>query len=384
MTAALVFLGSRATAEPWSIEPLLGASAEYDTNPGLEEFQPASEGHVAALFNLPLRYDTDGFEFKLVPSGRIGNNRGYAALGSDYEHLDSSAQLVGDRQTLTVQGELARDSSLYHGGGPTNGIGARRDTEVGAAEWTDSLTERSRGQLDVNWSQIRYDSPGFTPFLVNYRYLSGGPAFSFEASERSTLTTSANYGRYQSLDGATESKSQNLQLTFVRRLTEIWSLNGSAGYARSMNSSKEYFGPFYLGTEEFTQAGTVYSASLTRQGEKLNVNAGYTRALQPSGLAYLSRQDSAFANVTYTLTERWNFGLNAVWQRSLDPVTVGPDVHVRFLNAQLTASWNWTEQWVLSMHLNRVTEQYGPPSYDASSSGVSIDLMRHFPRMGLW
>ena len=128
MSGMLSIIASTASAGPWSIEPRLGASANYDTNPALIEFNSSSEEHIAALVSLPLRYDGDGIALSLSPSARISNSRGYSSLASSYTHIDGNAQFTSDVGTTTVQGELARDSSLYHVGGLVNGLGVRRDT----------------------------------------------------------------------------------------------------------------------------------------------------------------------------------------------------------------------------------------------------------------
>ena len=113
--------------------------------------------NIAALLDLPVTYDADGFEFLLRPSGRLGNERGYYSLASNYAHLDSSLQYSTDLSTATLQGEVARDSSLFFGGGLDRGIGVRRDSEATSADWTRSITERSQIALDASWSKVRYD-----------------------------------------------------------------------------------------------------------------------------------------------------------------------------------------------------------------------------------
>ncbi len=112
MATLVAFLTRPATAEPWSIEPLVGVSGEYDSNPLLREFDFNAEEHIAALVDLPVRYDADGFEYVFRPSGRFSNSAGYSSLASNYLHADSDVQFSGDRDTATLQAGMARDSSL--------------------------------------------------------------------------------------------------------------------------------------------------------------------------------------------------------------------------------------------------------------------------------
>jgi hypothetical protein len=384
----LSIIAGSASAEPWSIEPRLGASANYDTNPALIELNPGSEEHIAALVALPLRYDADGLALSLSPSARISNSSGYSSLASSYTHIDGSAQFTNELGSTTLQGGLARDSSLYHVGGLVNGIGVRRDTASTGADWTRSLTERSVLQLDASWSRVNYGQNAI--LLTDYKYLSAGPTFAFDLSERNTIKVLSNYGRYQSLNGITESTSENLQVGFVRQLNELWTLSTTAGYTRSTNSEKFFVGPFFLGSVSSSLNGAVYSATLTRQSEQFNFSGGVSRSLQPAGFAFLSRQDSVNLTATYMRSERWDFALNTVWNQARNPMPIGgpgalgtTNIDVRYFYAQLTANWHWTQQWVISMHATRVSEQSHPPPFSAASSGVSVDIVRHFLRIDL-
>jgi hypothetical protein len=386
MSAAL--FARTAAAGPWSIEPRLGVSADFSTNPVLREFDPKAEEHIAGLVNLPLRYDADNLDILFRPSARISNSRGYSSLASDYEHLDAEAQINNELGSTTVQAGLARDSSLYYTGSLVSGIGVRRDSASTGVNWSRSLTERAQTQVDASWTQVRYAEPASLNYLVNYHYLSIGPSFAYAANERNTIKVLANVGLYQSLNGITQSKSANLQLGFSRQLSEIWTLSTSAGYSRSKNSDKIYSGPFLLETATSTQHGTVYSATITRQSERFNLIGGVSRTLQPTGFGYLSRQDSFNLNATYTRSERWDFALAATWAKAVNPdvggggaVLSGRESTVRYLNAQLTANWHWTPQWTVSLHATRITDQYGPPAASAASTGFSLDLSRQFLRM---
>jgi hypothetical protein len=388
MSVILSAVSGRLSAEPWSVEPRLGASAEFDSNPSLINFDSRSETHVAAIFNIPLRYDADRVSLMLAPSGRISDSQGYSSLASNYEHLDLSAQYSTDLESVSLQGELARDSSLYHVGELVNGVGVRRDTAFAAADWTRALSERGQFELDANWTHVSYGQPANATTLTDYRYLSGGPTFSYALTERDTLKLLSVLGDYQSSDGVSGSKSQNLQLGLVRQLTELWSFTGTAGYSHSTNSQKIIFDGFSFGNQSSSQSGAVYTAGLTRKSEQWTLNAAASRQLTPTGFAYLSRQDSVNLNAIYALTERWDFSLSTVWQRIQNPVGSGAQFGVttdegRYLNVAVTANWHWTPQWLISIHAIRITQQYSPPPVTATSNGVSVDIVRQFLRHDL-
>ena len=383
---------ARTHAEPWAITPRVGVSTDYSSNPDLLPVGNTAEEHVAGLLDLPVSYDSDGVEILVRPNGRLSNSRGYASLASNIAHLDANAQFLNDLGSTTVQGELARDSSLYFTGGLSNGVGVRRDAASTSADWTRTLTERSQIQLDGSWTQVRYAQPQNATSLVDYRYLSAGPTYAFQLSELNTLQVLGNVGQYQSLNGLsdtrsfngiTQSESTSLQLGFIRQLNELWKLTTSAGYTRSLDRENYYFGPFFLETFKSNQDSTVYAATLARQGETITLSGSVSRALQPTGFAYLSQLTTASLGGLYTLSERWDYALNAVWQKALNPNLRGENVNARFLNAQFTANWHWTTEWLISMRISKISQERGPPSINVAASDVSVDIIRQFLRSDL-
>ncbi len=365
----------------------MGVSGYYYSNPTLASTAATATENIAALLDLPVTYDTDGFEFLVRPSGRLGNERGYYSLASNYAHLDSSLQYSNDLGTATLQGEVARDSSLYFAGGLDRGIGVRRDSEATSGDWTRSITERSQIALDASWNTVRYDQSANQTGLVDYRYITAGPTASYSLTERDTLQLVGSAGRYQSLNGISESKSDNLQLGYVRQLDELWKLTVDSGYSRSVNSEKLYYTifiyQFYVGTYTSRQGSATYSFNLTRQGESLTLAASASRAFQPTGFAFLSRQDSISLSAAYKQSDRWDYVLGVTWQQAQTPELQEQVFNERFLNSQLTANWHWTEQWMLSLHVNRVTQHYGPPPTTSSSNGLALDIVRQFLRTDL-
>ena len=246
MSMGVAAWAGRASAEPWSIQPSVGAAADYESNPGLRTYDERAEEHIAAILDVPLRYDADEVEFMLRPNGRLSNKAGYDSLASNYVHLDASAQYSSDRSSATWQGELARDSSLLFIGPGLNGLGVRRDSALTSLDWTHLLTEREQIQFDASWSEVKYALPPTATYLVDYRYLSGGPTWSVNATERSIVKLNASVGQYTSLNGITSSRSYNPQLEFVRQLTEIWSLTATGrlrpvpSTARSFTSGRSF------------------------------------------------------------------------------------------------------------------------------------------------
>jgi hypothetical protein len=380
---------NRAPAGVWGLDPVIGIVGDYSTNAELLDIPHTTETDGALLLNAPLTYNGNGFELFVTPNFRVSNSTGYSSVTSDYAHLNVKGEFDTERDVLTAAATLGRDSSLYYDYLSDGGTGVRRDSWTADLNWERLLTERVDFDTDVNTTQTHYAIPAGVQVLTDFKYTSISPTVNWNLSERSKLSLAASVGRYNSLDGTTESRNANLQLGFVRQLTEIWSLTALAGYSRAINrldTSAEVVvftpqGPeieFIPLTFESSQNGTIYSANLSRKGERIVFNASVSRQLTPTGFAYLALQNTAEVTANYTYSDRWSFGVDARYVKAQIPQFQGAEYvqTPKFLGA--TANWRWTEHWTLSFGASRIVERVQPPPINVASSEVSITISRQF------
>ncbi len=393
VAVSAICISGRVFAEPWSTTPLIGVVGQYASNPALAAGDAQAETNAALMLNAPVNYDADDFHFVATPNIRYSNASGYSSITSNYFHLDSSAQLVNELGSTSVTAALYRDSSLLYAGELTNGVGVRRDTSAFGINWLRALSERLQLQLAANTSRTLYAQSGaqgrestqtdLANTLVDYRYTTFSPALAIAESELNTVRVIGSAARYEALDGVSDSNSATLQLGFDRLLSEIWSLKTTAGYSRAENRYNYFFGPYLLEVLDSTQNGTVYSASLLRQSEVLGLTFGASRALAPTGFAYLARQQSVSLAGNYTYSERLAYGANLSWQTNSYPSSTGASVTQKYYSVVLSASWHLTEQWILTLQTTRLLQEYGSPTVSGASSGVTIQIARQFYRKDL-
>jgi hypothetical protein len=376
-----ILASSASGAGPWSAAPRFGLAADFDTNPELRSSDERSEKHAAALVDFPIYYDLDSANFALIPHMRYSNSSGYSSVASNYLHVDASAQFNGERGSTTLSGEWSRDSSLYHVGELANGIGVRRDSTMPKMNCNREITERFQIQFDLNSTRVKYGQAVGGASLVDYRDSSAAPSVAYKITERDTLKILGSAGRYDSLDGRTRTKDFDLQLGWDHLLDESWTLSTSAGYSKSKNQVDIYFGPFFLGTAASTQNGAVYSARIKRQADITTISAGVSRALVPTGFAFLSRQDSVDVTVDHVYSERWSFDASIKWQKSVDPIITGGSSDRSYYIGAISAQWHWTPEWVISARAARIGQQYGPPTVRAASTGIELEIIRQFYRI---
>jgi hypothetical protein len=326
----------------------------------------------------------------VLPSFRLSNSEGYSSIDSDYEHLTTSVEFDTERDVLTTAATVARDSSLYHDYLLSGSTGVRRDSFSEDLNWDRKLSERLDWDTDLNWSRVRYaeSTTSGAPALTDYKYTSISPSLSWAESERGKLTATASVGRYDSLDGQTDSKSANLQLGFTRQLSEIWLVTATGGYSRAQNRAEgESCDPVYLqfgicflipATVESTQNGTIFSANVVRQTSLWYLNAIASRQLLPSGFAFLSRQDSYELKGSYTASARLTLSGDLHRIQYQQPVITGGASELKVTSESLSAAWLWTEHWTVTLSVTHVSESYGAPRLRPNNSGATLLLSRQF------
>jgi hypothetical protein len=156
-------------------------------------------------------------------------------------------------------------------------------------------------------------------------------------------------------------------------------LSSSAGYSKSTDHYN--FGPVSISS---SQNGTVYSVNLTRQTETLAAVFGASRALTPTGFAFLARQDTINGLLNYTYSERLTLVAGVTWAHISEPLVTGGTSARRFYDVDLSANWHWTEQWVVGLHLSKLGQEFaatlGERAIGPTSNGVSLEISRQFYR----
>jgi hypothetical protein len=380
---ALVLAVSMCTAEAsragvWVTNPVLGLAAEYSSDPALLYVEHTAETHGAVLLDAPTTFQGDASSLTLDPSFRVSDSSGYSSIASDYEHFTATGKFTSDRDTLSTTGELARDSSLYYDYLLNGSTGVRRDTTLADLSWTHALGERLNFNLDVNSSRVIYGQSSSFTTLTDYHYSSAAPTLSWQESERTTLKIDGSFGLYDSAGGYSKSSNSNLEVGFTHQLTELWTVDGNAGYSRENNRVEYYFGPYLLGAYESSNTGSAFTADISRKAISWTMTGAVTRSLVPTGYAFLARQTAYQLSVDYPRTERWTFDAAARWIKTTEPQVFGATTDQSYVSVNASATYLFTEKWSVTLGASRVNAKYTPPAIEVGATGVTLQLSRHF------
>ena len=380
----------------WIEEPVVGLTGDYATNPALLNIPGTAESHGALLVDAPLRYVGDGRTFSVDPSARLSNSHGYSSLDSDYGHLNARLEFDTERSTTAYSTAFSRESSLYHDFLLNGSAGARRDSAGADVLWNRSLTERCAAYADVSFTRVSYSESVGAPTLTDYKYLSLAPGWSWDEQQRGKFTAGFNAGLYNSRDGTTQSKSLSGQVGYTRQLNSLWTASATGGFSRALNRADEQVVvpvftstglSFQLVNERFksSQNSTVFSASLNRQGALVSTSVSAVRQVVPTGLAYLSRQDTYSFQINSPISPRWTLNANLAWNKYQSPSLGrgGALSDVTTESAQASAAWRWTERWTVTLNATRLIEKLSGTRLQLSNTGVSLQLSRRFDRITL-
>jgi hypothetical protein len=416
MLAAMAF-SSYSRADVWGIDPVLGVLGDYSTDPNLVHQRDTGITSAALQVAAPTVYDDDSFKFSMLPSFRVGDSRGFAAVTSDYAHLNLEGDYVSDLYALKANAGIARDSSLAFDYLSTGDVGVRRDAASAELNWDQHLTELVEFDIDGSSQRVNFGKgptvatlTGTVPTLTDYNYNSIAPSLSWNSSELSKLSLTGAVARSDSLGArdvllglpsSTQSRSASLQLGYQVQLSQQWTANASGGYSRAINQSDFFVlrqvppPPNTLSTtitlEPFpvripsAQNGSVYGVDLSHKDSRLVVDALATRQLTPTGFAFLTSQDTYELKTNYTVSERWSFGADGRYVRYQNPELINSTVaQINVLNVinvryfGLKANWNWTEHSTVILSAARVVQGVDLSRFNVASNEVTLTFSHRF------
>jgi hypothetical protein len=108
------------------------------------------------------------------------------------------------------------------------------------------------------------------------------------------------------------------------------------------------------------------------------LTATASQQIQPTGFAFLSRQQSYELKATYTFSPRWNATADLRQVNYNNPEPSGVFYNVKVPYASVAANWQWTEHWTLSINATNVRETVHSFMFQEASSELSLTLSRSF------
>jgi hypothetical protein len=331
---AAALAGAPALAADWSVQPVAQLYAQVESNPQLlADGERSAQSGVADL-TLGISRRTELLDMNLNAGGSFRRYGGEVDLDRDDQQVQLGFSRRGERYTLRGNASVTRDTTL------TSELGTTGITEYNQRHRARALSlaptwqasERMTTGLTLGWQDNRY-ARGPQNGLADYNYFSAAFNSGFEFSEASTVSLVASAGRL-------DSKFRTDNLDARLQVQHAWSSRWSASLSG---------GPSWMRTGSRTARGSVFSASLLHQGERLSLDTSLGRSISPTGSGLLSRRDEASLRATFALTEHVNAAasVSAIRSREFIPQFGFKLSDVRYLRSELSLSWRISRDWSL-------------------------------------
>jgi hypothetical protein len=365
------------TAGVLTIEPELSLGGEYSTNPQLR-LDVAKPGEAAvAKIGMPLDWSTDASTWRLAPRGRFAVASGDSGMGAQAGYLVGSGEVRSELSKLTARAQWSDDSSVVRQ--PDAGTLLRSDVRQRgldtSIDWTRVLTERTTVDATVGYQRVDYGArPAGT--LYDYRVRTGSAQLNRRLSERVSLQVIAGRSRYELPETRLSNVSTFQEVGVQWSLSPLWTVKGLVGRSRASATGQRR-----------APTGTVYSAGVDRQGQRLALSATVQQSLQPSGFGSTVRSRETSARASWGFTERVSGSLSGRLATTTD---VFGELQVsarRYRSAEAGLHWQAAMHWDVDL-----LASYAQVDLDAGllyaaaagrGTGASVSVTRRFGRIHL-
>jgi hypothetical protein len=295
-----------ATAAEWSGQPQLTVGIDTDSNRRLDVASEQSQA-LRVSTSAELAYATSQSSIRLTPRASLlrfdGSDR---QLDSNDYGLGGRWETRGEQWQFQLAAGAARDSTLTTELTDTGIIDGRtrRRALDGSLLASYQLTRRSTLQLQGGYTDVDFARAEGTG-LVPYGYGSIAAGYRWQATEATNIVLQAFGGRLDTPITTATTNNVGGRVILVSRLSERFSLEGSAGVSRTESGAT-------------SDQGAVFALSGNWSNELSEIALSLTRSVEPSARGRLVDSDNASLNIRRRLSERLTLGVSASFVRRED------------------------------------------------------------------
>ena len=379
LLALLMGLSLPVFAAEWSVEPSVSARSGYNDNYRLTTADHDSvwEADVTPAVKFGVSTENQGLFGNTDVSirrfyGGSGANSSSVLDREDYHFKVNSYQQT-ERNKFGANIDFTRDSTLdtelTQTGQVVDNLATRTSTILNPT-WTRSLDEKTRLDMEYEFNRVEYSDMVGQSNLVNYDYNTLSASLLRQFTPRTQATLSTSFSRYLP-ETNLNSDTYAIQAGLTRQHSETLSTSWLAGW-RNTNSDTLVPTGFCVGadpgssfpkctggfpiqtgtdTDQVSNTGAVYAASITKTLERGNLGASLSRRATPSGTGGIL--DTTRLTLTgehrFTETLRSNLSINYYTQDTIVNSSGGSEVKPRnFFRIRPTLTWQFQREWLLT------------------------------------
>ncbi len=363
MAAGLCIAGTAGAAE-WRFSPSSRLSPGYTTNPrllpagGKDVYVNVAE--AAALASL----STERATLSLSPRATFSQYQGDDSLDSNDQYLGISSSWKSERTLWAGAAQLSRDSTQISELGTTGIVASNRRREFisinAGPRW--QLSESGAAGVNAQWQDSRYVDAAASG-LVDYSYGAATVYSETQFSERGVVRLGARAGVLTTPARVRDSKDADLTLGFDYELGPRWRSSLSVG-------------PSWADSGYEQDRGYLFSADVSRRGETVQLKAGVSHKLNPTGRGLLTEANAFELSASRELSERVATGMTGRYLRNADifNLSAATGQQVRFYEVDGWLSWRITQTWTAVLSLGGRTQDVVTAGEASRSSADSYRM----------
>ena len=376
----MLALSQSVQAAQWSVEPKVSLTSGYNDNIRLTTADHGSvwETTLTPAVKFGVSKETQG----LFGNASVSIHRFYGGSGTDSSsrlnredyHLNIDSYHRIERNNFGVQLNITQDSTLQTELDQTGQVITDRATRRSFAlgpNWTRTLDEMTQLNLGYRVNRVNYSNEIGANNLIGYDNNSASASLVRNLTPLTQGTISGSISRYKPETGL-NSDTYALQAGITRKHSETLSTSWLAGWRQTNSDSLSATGfcvgadpgagypkctggiPVQTGTDtdEVTNTGATYTASVTKLLEKGSLGASLTRNATPSGDGQLLDTTRLGLTGEHRFTETLRSNLSGEYYKRSTIVNASggkPDSGDRnFFRIGASIMWQWQREWLLS------------------------------------
>ncbi len=353
-------------AAEWSLSGSVNPSAEYDDNIFMRDENRQGDYHFQMSPTLVATRKQENSESSLSLGVRVDRYEASQRLDQENPFLRFNTQLQQERANWGLALSYVESSSRNDAADDTGDFetNSTLTTSSISPSFSYQLTERDTVSLNANYAEKESSTSDFSN--STNKSLSSSWQHQFNERLKGGVSLSASNNKSSSLSNSTDDDTYNLSLTSEYKFSEIWAINGNAG-VRQLDSRQTNI----LGVTENSNTGSSLGFTVSYSGEVDSANLSLSRSISPSSTGEMNEQEKISLSWSRKLTETLSSHINASFQTTSSALDEGADKREN-INFSPSLRWTLSPDTKLSLSYNYRQQKESNLGTRASSNAIML------------
>jgi hypothetical protein len=363
----------------WQLAPTARLNVEHNDNWLLETENP--DGTYREIVDLGLRVATSNGrdEINLRPAVRLYRYSEFSQYNDEVYSLAAGVTRNAELWTLSVQGDMARDSTLTSEYEEYGSVEAEKHRTKWALRpvLTRVVDPRTTVSAAISRNQVNYQDSARTS-LVNYRADTVNLSWMHKYAERSLVRASTHATRLDAPDAGYENRDVGADAGLEFDATELLKVSVSAGVHQSAVDSKTV-----TGTITTNSRGWTFSSDLQWHGLRNWWRLALSRTIEPGARGVLVKQEQVALSLGHSVSTRLKAGLSTRVFRNTSLSDVNTLDNRTFARADASIQWAYKKYVDVIASYGRLQNDY-ESAEKAVANTVTVSVSYNGTGLSWW